>query len=98
VVQSDGSKRALLALSVLLSAALSIVVNLATDGDAPWLWALLGLMVIVSMALAVWDGASRGPAAGAREAAAAELVRVQTHLLRSELRRQSLWDPYPMPI
>lgn len=40
---------------VVLDVVAAVVVNLATDGAAAWLWPLLGLVVLVTCALAWWQ-------------------------------------------
>ncbi|WP_239394764.1 hypothetical protein [Frankia sp. CiP3] len=39
---------------VVLEVAVSVMVNFATNGSSPWLWPLLGLVVVVTCTLVWW--------------------------------------------
>lgn len=45
---------------VLVEVAMAVVVNFATNGQSPWLWPALGVLVVVTCALVWWLQAPGG--------------------------------------
>lgn len=51
---------------VIVEVAISVVVNWATSGLSPWLWLVLGMLVVVTCGLVWWQFSVASPGNGTR--------------------------------